>query len=230
MPDAERQNSVRGFAMSNYVLKYKRDERVKYISHLDFIRLFHRTVRRAGVNFVYSQGFNPHPVMTVAMPLSVGVTSESEYLKVGFLDELKMSEIKKRINSAFPPGFEVTEITKVQGKEMDFSKITKAEYIVEIELSDDSDIDIDKFLENAEIKVMKKSKSGIKESDIKPYIYGIEYIGKKERVVTLKMCLACGSVYNLKPDTVADAFSKYLDLKIEFISVHRNKLIFEEDK
>ena len=67
--------------MSNYVLKYKRDERVKYISHLDFVRLFHRTVRRAGVSFLYSQGFNPHPIMTVAMPLSVGVTSDCEYLK-----------------------------------------------------------------------------------------------------------------------------------------------------
>lgn len=213
--------------MSNYVLKYKRDERVKYISHLDFIRLFHRTVRRADVNFLYSQGFNPHPIMTVAMPLSVGVTSDCEYLKVGFTDELKMNEIKRRINEAFPPGFEVTEITKVSGKEMDFSKITKAEYIVDIELTEDADIDIERFLSLPEIKVMKKSKSGIKESDIRPYIYDMEYLSKDKNVITLKMCLACGSVYNLKPDTVADAFSKYLDLKIEFISVHRNKLIFE---
>lgn len=213
--------------MSNYVLKYKRDERVKYISHLDFIRLFHRTVRRADVNFLYSQGFNPHPIMTVAMPLSVGVTSDCEYLKVGFTDELKMNEIKRRINEAFPPGFEVTEITKVSGKEMDFSKITKAEYIVDIELTEDADIDIERFLSLPEIKVMKTSKSGIKESDIRPYIYSMECLSKDKNVVTLKMCLACGSVYNLKPDTVADAFSKYLDLKIEFISVHRNKLIFE---
>lgn len=214
--------------MSNYVLKYRRDERVKYISHLDFVRLFHRTVRRAGVNFVYSQGFNPHPVMTVAMPLSVGVTSDSEYLKAGFTDELKINEIKRRINDAFVPGFEITEIIKLKGKEFDFSKITKAEYIVEIETCDD--IDIDKFMSFEEIKVMKKSKSGIKESDIRPYIYELEKIKKEANVITVKMCLACGSGYNLKPDTVADAFSKYLDTKITFICVHRNKLIFEEEE
>ena len=51
----------RGSVMSNYILKYSRDERVKYISHLDFVRLFHRTVRRTGMNFMFSNGFNPSP-------------------------------------------------------------------------------------------------------------------------------------------------------------------------
>lgn len=214
--------------MSNYVLKYRRDGRVKYISHLDFVRLFHRTVRRANINFLYSQGFNPHPVMTVAMPLSVGVTSDCEYLKVGFTDELKKEEMKRRINEAFPSGFEVTEIVKLSGKEIDFSKINKAEYIVEFEVCDEADIDVEKFLDNEQITVMKKSKSGVKESDIKPYIYDIQYLNKQGNVITMKMCLACGSSYNLKPDTVSDAFEKYLDIKINFVSVHRNKLIFEE--
>ena len=214
------------FVMSNYVLKYNSDERVKYISHLDFVRLFHRTVRRAGVSFLYSQGFNPHPIMTVAMPLSVGVTSDCEYLKAGFTDELKINEIKSRINNAFPPGFEVVEIKKLVGKEIDFSKITKAEYIVEIETEDD--IDVKKFMALDEVKVMKKSKSGIKESDIRPYVYELEKVKTENGIVTLKMCLACGSGYNLKPDTVADAFCKYLDTKISFVSVHRNELIFEK--
>ena len=212
--------------MSNYVLKYKRDERVKYISHLDFVRLFHRTVRRAGVSFVYSQGFNPHPIMTVAMPLSVGVTSDCEYLKAGFSDDLKMNEIKSRINNAFPPGFEILEIKKLVAKEIDFSKITKAEYIVELETKDD--IDVEKFMALPEVKVMKKSKSGIKESDIRPYIYDLEKIKEENGIITLKMCLACGSGYNLKPDSVADAFSKYSDTDIEFISVHRSNLLFED--
>ena len=184
---------------------------------------------RANINFLYSQGFNPHPIMTVAMPLSVGVTSDCEYLKVGFTDELKISEIKKRINEAFPLGFEVVEIVKLKGKEIDFSKITKACYVVELELSD-GDIDIEKFMSNREIKVMKKSKSGVKESDIRPYIYNMEYVDKKGNIITLKMCLSCGSTYNLKPDTIADAFEKYLDIKIDFVSVHREQLVFEGEK
>ena len=44
------------------------------------------------------------------------------------------------------------------------------------------------------------------------------------------MCLSCGSTYNLKPDTIADAFEKYLDIKIDFVSVHREQLVFEGEK
>ena len=85
--------------MSNYILKYSRDERVKYISHLDFVRLFHRTVRRTGMNFMFSNGFNPHPIMMVAQPLSVGVTSDCEYMKVGFDGDYSEQELVDTINN-----------------------------------------------------------------------------------------------------------------------------------
>ena len=209
-------------------IKFTKTGSLKFIGHLDVMRYFQKLNRRAGIDMKYSQGFNPHPVMTVAMPLSVGVTSDCEYLKVGFLDEFSPEEIKEKINAAFPDGFEILEITKLFGKEIDFSKIDKAEYIAEFELLEGDDIDIKAFLEFCEIKVMKKSKSGIKESDIKPYIYSIDKLSQDKNTVTLKMCLACGSLYNLKPDTVSDAFEKYLNLKIGFVSVHRNKLIFSE--
>ena len=81
--------------MSNYILKYTRGDRVKYISHLDFVRMFHRAVRRANLPFVFSQGFNPHPIMTIASPLSVGVTADGEYMKVGFDTDLSESEIRE---------------------------------------------------------------------------------------------------------------------------------------
>ena len=93
--------------MSNYVLKYSRGDEVKYISHLDFVRMFHRSVRRSGLPMSFSQGFNPHPIMTVAMPLSVGVTSDSEFMKIGFEGEFSEEEIKKALNSALPNGFSV---------------------------------------------------------------------------------------------------------------------------
>ena len=64
--------------MAKYILKYGRDDRVKFISHLDFVRCFHRAVRRSSLNFEFSQGFNPHPVMTIAQPLPVAVTSKCE--------------------------------------------------------------------------------------------------------------------------------------------------------
>ena len=213
--------------MSNYILKYSRDDRVKYISHLDFVRLFHRTIRRTGMNFMFSQGFNPHPIMTVAQPLSVGVTSDCEYMKVGFDGEYSEQEIVDTINGAFPPGYKILAAKRIEGKEIDLTKLNRAVYTVEIEYEGKADVDT--LLANKELKVMKKSKSGVKESDIRPYIYSIEKISDDNGILTLKMCIAVGSVYNLKPQSVIDAMEKYCDnFKSGFVSVHRNSMTFDD--
>ncbi len=210
--------------MSNYILKYSRDDRVKYISHLDFVRMFHRTIRRTDINFVFSQGFNPHPVMTVAQPLSVGVTSDCEYMKVGFDGEYSENELLEKINNAFPPGYKILAAKKVSGKEIDLTKLDRAVYTVELEY--EGNVDIDGFLSNKELVVMKKTKSGEKESDIRPYIYELEKISENNGILVLKMCIAVGSSYNLKPQSVIDAMEKYMgNFKSGFMNVHRNKML-----
>lgn len=207
--------------MSSYILKYSRDDRVKYISHLDFVRLFHRTIRRTGMNFMFSQGFNPHPIMTVAQPLSVGVTSDCEYMKVGFDGNFSEDEVVNTINNSFPPGYKILAAKKVEGKEIDITRIDRAVYTVEVEY--EGEADTDKLLRNKELKVMKKSKSGIKESDIRPYIFSLNKTGDENGVLTLRMCISIGSVYNLKPQSVIDAMEKYLDnFSAGFMNIHRN--------
>lgn len=205
----------------NYILMYARDERVKYISHLDFMRLFHRTIRRTGMNFLFSQGFNPHPLMTVAQPLSVGVTSDCEFMKVGFAGDYSEDEIVGTINSAFPPGYKILAAKKVEGKEIDLTKLDRAVYTVELEYEGKADIDA--FLKNKELIVPKKTKSGVKDSDIRPYIYSAEKISDDDGILVLRLCTAVGSAYNLKPQSVIDAMEKYLpDFKAGFVKVHRN--------
>ena len=172
----------------------------------------------------FSQGFNPHPIMTVAMPLSVGVTSDSEYMKIGFDGDFSEEYIKNTLNDNMPRGFKILAVRKDEGKKYDFSKLDRAEYIVKIETEDS--IDLKMFLEKTELKVMKKSKSGIKEADIRPYIHNVSEVSKEDGALTLKMCLAAGNIYNLKPETVIDAMEKYSDdFKAEFFVVHRAKII-----
>ena len=76
VPDAERRVSKEGYVMSKYRVKYQRREDARFISHLDLMRTMNRAMKRAGAPLKYTEGFNPHVVMTVALPLSVGITSE----------------------------------------------------------------------------------------------------------------------------------------------------------
>lgn len=210
--------------MSNYVLKYKRGDEVKYISHLDFIRFMQRVLRRAGIRMEFSSGFNPHPIMSVALPLSVGVTADKELMRIGLLDDFDENELKKIINNSLVDGFEIIDVKKTEGKEFDFNKINRAEYICCCQTQDTADIN--KFLANEKILVMKKSKSGIKEDDIKPHIHSLEIIESDENSLTLKMCLDAGNNYNLKPDLVLEALKKYDEnFDVEFYSVKRSRLL-----
>lgn len=217
------------FAVSNYVIKYGRDDRVKYISHLDFMRCFHRAVRRSPLTFMFSQGFNPHPIMTIAQPLSVGVTSESEYMKVGFDGEYDGDYIVKALNAVMPPGFFVYAAKKLKNKELDITKLDRAVYVVEIEYT--GDFDVDEFMKNEELKVMKKSKSGVKESDIREHIFYINELSRENGILTLEMCVSVGSAYNLKPESVVEAMAKYSDdFSYTFISVHRKKMLCGDEE
>ena len=212
--------------MSDYVIKYSRGEEVKYISHLDFVRFIHRLIRRCDLPMAFSQGFNPHPIMTVALPLSVGVTADGELMKISFERDFEPEFIKDTLNSAFPKGFKITKIQKTEGKEIDFAKINAASYIVKCEMAEDTDIDIQKFLENPEIKVMKKSKSGVKEADIKPHIHSLEIVQRQGNILTFAMTVDAGNIYNLKPDTVIEAMQKYTDgFEPVYFSVRRTALL-----
>lgn len=210
--------------MAKYIVKYGRDERVKFISHLDFVRCFHRAVRRSKLNFEFSQGFNPHPVMTIAQPLPVAVTSESEYMKVGLVGDFTDNEICDELNSSMPPGFRVYKVKRVEGKEIDLTKINMAEYITEIECN--VPCNCESLLDFNELIVPKKTKSGVKDSDIRPYIYRIENMGYNDGVMTVKMTVACGSDYNLKPQTVVEAMAKYLEgFTFQFCQSHRLSML-----
>ncbi|KPK23033.1 MAG: hypothetical protein AMJ70_04475, partial [Dehalococcoidia bacterium SG8_51_3] len=68
--------------MQRLRIKYCRGEELKYISHLDIMRLWQRALNRAGISLAYSEGFHPHPKISLAAPLAIGVTSEAELMDV----------------------------------------------------------------------------------------------------------------------------------------------------
>lgn len=210
--------------MSKYILRYGRDERVKYISHLDFVRCFHRAVRRSCMNFEFSQGFNPHPVMTIAQPLPVGVTSECEYMKVGLVTELSENGIRAELNRCLPPGFRVYEVRRLLAKEIDLTKIDQAEYITEIECREPADICA--FMALPELVVEKKTKRGTADSDIRPHIFNAEDLGFKDGIQTVRLVVSCGGGYNLKPETAIGAMKKYCaGFEPIFAAAHRRRLL-----
>ena len=187
-------------ALSNCYLRYEKTHSAKYVSHLDFVRMFGRALRRAHIPIAFSEGFNPHPILGFALPLSVGYTSECEILELTLSEDINPDEIMKRLNKVLPTGVKIT--AAFSGK----SRMKELSYALYYVYPQNLPGDITDFLSMDKILIDKKTKSGIKETDIRADIKDIKITSGK-----IQMLLSAGSRANLKPEVVINAMNKYID-------------------
>jgi len=209
-----------------YRFRYEKTPEVRYVSHLDFVRVLNRTVRRSGLPITYTEGFNPHPVMMVAMPLSVGVTSEDEYIDIDFDEKVDEDETLKRFNDAFGGGFVAVAAKCLREDDLSLKKLDEARYRVIVEQEGTDIPDIEAFLSRERIVVSKKSKSTTKDVDIKNDIKSLEIVKTEGNYIVFDIAVPAGNEYNLKPELVIHAMDKYLDsFNVKFVMVHRTALL-----
>jgi len=153
--------------MSKIRFRYSKTGKAKYISHLDLMATIQRAFLRAGVKLKYTEGFNPHPYMSVAMPLSVGAESLCELMDVEIID----NELPDGIDRYLPEGLNILEVYTPTRK---FNQIIWIEVICEIHCDDlpyDMIIEtIKKRLAAKSIVIPKKTKSGTSYIDVAPFV------------------------------------------------------------
>lgn len=207
--------------MTKYIVKFTKSDKVKFVSHLDTVRVFGRTMRRMNAPLSYSQGFNPHPIMTFAHPMGVGISSSGEYVEIGMEKSISPKELVLGLNKAFPPGFKAVG-AKVNEKKSPFKELSYAEY--EIRLIGNIKQNPADIMKLHEIVMDKKTKSGIKETDIKPMIKEIEVKKQTDKETYFKAVLKCGAE-NLKPELMLEAMKKYIGIAPEDFNIHRTALL-----
>ncbi len=175
---------------SSVRIKFTKTGSLQFISHLDLNRTMKTVMLRAKVPIKYSEGFNPHPKMVFALPLSIGAESVCELLDFKLDREISEDELISRLNFALPPEMRVLEAYMPETK---FTAIKYAEY----DIMTDENIDVTP-LENETITVMKRTKSGTKETDIKPLIFSFSKIEGGVRCV-----LSADSAEYLNPEYIA---------------------------
>lgn len=224
--------------MNRYVIKFSKEGYIRYISHLDMLRLFKRAFKTNDVPLDYSQGFNPHPKMGFAQPLSLGYTASCEYIEFETVTPCNMSEIKERMATSMPEGITIIDAFPIDIKAKSLASIvTLALYTVtmprDLKLSaDDMNALLRDYLAQNEILAEKKQKKTKKiiEKDIKAQIKGLECY-EADGVLKLKMLLDCGSNSNLSPEAVITTFAKFagIDAPRYEYNVNRDYIVFENN-
>lgn len=206
-----------------YRITYTKGEMVKYISHLDFLRCVNRSFKRGKIPVKYSNGFNPHVLLNIALPCPVGVSSVCEMLDIELYEEMDTAEIKTRLSKALPVGIDVVDAVK-RDNLPDYFEISSALYSVSF--TSDKEIDIQKFIDEPEFIIEKKSKRGMKEVNIKDFVRKLEVTKDDSTSYAMNMVIDAGSKSNLKPELLLNAMGSYFGAGFSDIKTQREEIYF----
>lgn len=186
--------------MKNVRIWFKKEGLSKYISHLDLNKVMTLAFNRSKIPIWHTEGFNPHPFITFALPLSLGFAGECETMDIRLLEEnFNLSFIPEILNKGLPEGISVYKAAEPVMKPAD---ISLANY--EICLSCDSQSplqlsdEFNELLGNEAVITQKKTKKGIKDIDLKPYLTDYSLTTASDGVL-FAITLPAGSRENINP-------------------------------
>ncbi len=161
---------------------FEKGERIRHIGHLDIQRSVQRGLRRSGLPVAYSNGFNPHILITFASALSTGACGKREIMDVTMAEEVSAEEFLERMNRAMPPEMQLSEARQLDQKHPALmASLQAAEY--DLLIRDPGEAEkliaaIPAMMARETVTAMRKTKTALKETDIKPLIYALKGEGQ----------------------------------------------------
>ena len=208
---------------------FEKSERLRHIGHLDIQRAVMRALRRSGLPVSYSKGFNPHILLTFASALSTGAAGRKEIMDVQLDREVSAEEFVAAMNGAMPPDMQISFAKPLDDRHVALmAQVQAADYTIRIleECAAEKLVTaLPAFLAQEEILTMRKTKSGMKETDIRPLLLDLSGAdGVLHARMTLTERLAC------KPNMLMEALSAFAGIEVPRVMVVRNGLFgLDED-
>lgn len=182
-----------------------------WISHLDLMRVFQRAFKRAGLPLTHTQGYNPRPSVSIALPLSVGIESNCELLDFALDgDPIPCEEIRQRLNAALSEGINVLEVYE-QGRKIRDLALLQSLITLEYDngIPNKADSAIRELFGREEVIVPKKTKNGMQDQNIVSMIRCISVTCMNDREICIDV-LACCQNPTLNPMQIPAAIELYL--------------------
>jgi len=213
--------------MQRLRLKFCRGEELRFISHLDIMRLWQRALNRAKIPLAYSEGFNPRPRISLAAPLAIGVTSDAELMDIYCTRWTSPHWFTAAIGWQLPTGVKVLQVYPIALNQPSLqSQVRYAEYSVEVETDKEvKDIEsgLNSLLLAEKLPWQHQRDTGIRSYDLRALIDNLWLIDWHHPYCTMGMRLRCDSGGSGRPEQVTAAlgFTHYPR------SMHRTKLILQ---
>ena len=208
------------------IVVFEKAPRLRHIGHLDLMRAMQRALRRSGLPLCYSQGFNPHILLSFAAPLSVGMPGRREVMEVPIAEEMPTEAFLEKLRAALPPDLPCLSARPVDDRHpAPMAQLAAAMYEAKLdEVPEGLAEAIPAFLKQAEIPAIRKTKTGMKPCDIRPMIYDLALTGD-----TLRMTLALCEKATCKPELLLSTLFEFARLERPHMIVTRTQMLGEKD-
>lgn len=209
---------------------FSKGRELRYISHLDLMRLWQRVLRRAEIPLAYSQGYNPRPKIALASPLALGITGKREVMDLFLERRISPLAFAKRMDKELLAGLEIASVEEVDLTLPSLqSQVVLSEYRVTVESSLPEECvreRLERMLAAPSLPRRRERKGKSKEYDLRPLIEALRLEEKRDNTLVLLMRLRTGSRGTARPDEVLDV----LGLGEAPSLTRREKLAFGFDK
>jgi len=209
------------------MIRFTKDPVIRYVSHLDLMRSARRHFRRANLPVAYSEGFHPHPILSFAMALPVGASSDGEYMDLGLSVDMPCSRVMEQMNAVCPLGMKITGVWAMEEEApSQMAMVTAARWQLTFKGSAAETLArrVPEILASESVTVEKNNGKKTSMVDIRP---GIHELALKEDGVTVIALLDAGSKNNIQPQNLADALLG--EPSLGKVSVHRLAILGERE-
>ena len=208
---------------------FEKGERIRHIGHLDIQRSVQRGLRRSGLPVAYSQGFNPHILITFASALSTGACGRREIMDVTMAEDVQETEFLFRMNRAMPPEMQLKEARAVDNKHPSLMGMVRAAVydlmIRDAETGLRLTDAIPDMMARERIPAMRKTKTKLAEVDIRPLILAIG--GKDNHIRTT---LVLNEKESCKPQMLMEALREQAGIGEEVRMLITRECLLGEDE
>jgi len=222
--------------MPRFRIRMRKMGRYAFLSHLDLMRALERAVRRSGLRLAFSEGFHPHPKISFAAPLSVGVSSEAEVADIELACATSADEVRERLAAHLPEELRVDRVVQASADDQSLmSRVAAARYRISVpaDLLGNRPLgdQIMRLLERDSLTVSRERKGSTEVVDVRPMIFELAVVHADACHAEIEAVLATGSKSNLRPADLIAALRECGILAGEpvGVTVHRVEIFAEQN-
>ena len=212
----------------NYQMRFAKTGRARFIAHLDTLSCLVRAVRRAGFGLAFTEGMRPKPILSLAMPLGVGIEGEDEICDFSLMQRAPLTEMAKKIGGELPEGIILKSVGPTLERTKSASRVDSVSYRIElVQAPDGLAAAIDRFYRERELVVLRRRPKGDKEVDVKKYVNRVRQFEEGTGVEFEMKVTGEGTA---RPEEIEGLLSDFAGEELEVRRVVRTAINLKEEE